>query len=111
MNRTRDFSFTAKLGSVAGMVMFGVLLLGSQPGNAAPAPPVGPTDIKPPVVTPVPPVPPKPKPCEVIKCTPPTLEPCFVLPGHTCTPPTLEPCKPEDCKPPSTQRSDRKSVV
>ena len=103
MNRTRDFRFAAKLGSVAGMVMFGVLILGNQPGSATPVQPVGPTDIQPPVVSPLPPVPPKPKPCEVIKCVPPTLEPCFVTPGHPCTPPTLEPCvaTPDDCKPPT----------
>jgi hypothetical protein len=103
VNRTRDFSFAAKLGSVAGMVVVGVLMFGSQPGSATPAPPVGPTDIQPPILTPVPPLPPKPKPCEVIKCVPPTLEPCFQLPGHTCTPPTLDPCviKPDDCKPPT----------
>jgi len=102
VNRTRDFSFAAKLSAVAGMAMFGVLMLGSQPSVAAPAPPVGPTDIQPPVLT-IPPKPPTPKPCQVIKCVPPTLEPCFVTPGHTCTPPTLEPCvvKPEDCKPPT----------
>jgi hypothetical protein len=87
VNRTRDFSFAARLSSVAGMVVFGVLLLGSQPGSATPVP-VGPTDIQPPIVTPLPPLPPKPKPCVVIKCVPPTLEPCFV--------------KPEDCQPPST---------
>lgn len=100
MKGTRDFSFAAKLASVAGMIVFGVLLLGSQPGYAAP--PVGPTDIQPPIVT-LPPKPPTPKPCEVIKCVPPTLEPCFIKPGNICTPPTLDPCvvKPDTCKPPT----------
>jgi hypothetical protein len=102
VNRTRDFGFAARLASIGGMVAFGVLLLGSQPGSATPA---GPTDIQPPVLT-LPPKPPTPKPCEVIKCLPPTLEPCFVTPGHTCTPPTLDPCvvKPDDCKPPTPHK-------
>jgi hypothetical protein len=89
VNRTRDFGFAARLAGVAGMVVFGVLLLGSQPGSATPAP-VGPTDIQPPIVTPLPPLPPKPKPCEVIRCVPPTLDPCVV--------------KPEDCQPPTTTK-------
>jgi hypothetical protein len=105
VKHTRDFSFAAKLAGVAGMAVFGVLLLGSQPGSATPGP-VGPTDLQPPIVTPLPPLPPKPKPCEVIKCVPPTLEPCFALPGHPCTPPTLNPCvvKPADCQPPTTTK-------
>lgn len=108
MKSTRDFSFAAKLASVAGMVAFGVLVLGGQASQAAPNPPVGPTDIQPPVLT-IPPKPPTPKPCQVIKCTPPTLEPCFVTPGHTCTPPTLDPCvvKPADCTPTKPPTPDK----
>lgn len=101
MDRTRDFSFTAKLASVAGMVAFGVLLVGGQSQAATIPPPLTPTDIKPPVLT-LPPKPPTPQPCEVIKCVPPTLEPCFVLPGHPCKPP-ITPDKPPTLTPrPST---------
>jgi hypothetical protein len=101
VNRSRDFSWIARSVTVAGLTLFGALLLGAQPGTAAPFPPVGPTEIAPPTVQTLPP---KPEPCGK-KCVPPTLEPCFALPGHTCTqPPTIAPCtiNPDACKPPTT---------
>ena len=99
MDRSRDFSCTVRLAAVAGMTLFGALVLGAQPGSASPAAPVGPTEIAVPTAT----LPPKPpKPClGNKKCLPP-LQPCFVLPGHTCQPPTLDPCPADkdDCQPP-----------
>ncbi|HEV8561781.1 MAG TPA: hypothetical protein VGR06_36125 [Actinophytocola sp.] len=101
MNRSRDFSWLVRPVAVAGLVLFGALLLGVQPSTAAPTAPVGPTGFAPPTVQTLPP---KPEPC-VKKCLPPTLEPCFALPGHPCTqPPTIAPCtiNPDACKPPTT---------
>ncbi|MFL6145380.1 MAG: hypothetical protein ACJ72N_26410 [Labedaea sp.] len=105
MDRSRDYSWTVRLITVAGMILFAALFLGAQRGWASPAAPVGPAEITvataptlPTVVT----LPPKPpKPClGTVKCLPP-LQPCFTIPGHTCQPPTLEPCL-ADCQPPTS---------
>ncbi|HEV2782354.1 MAG TPA: hypothetical protein VGX25_23425 [Actinophytocola sp.] len=47
MSRTRDI----RLATIAGLILIGTLLLGAQPGIAAPPDPVNPTEIAPPPAT------------------------------------------------------------
>jgi hypothetical protein len=103
VSRTREIRWGLRLASVTGLILFGALLLGAQPGIAAPPAPVGPTDIAPPTtVTTTTTKPPKPN------FDPPTGDfeiekPCWVT--DTCKPPTdpSEPPsddpKPDDPKP------------
>jgi hypothetical protein len=93
VDRTRDFSFTAKVAALGGLILLAILLLGAQPGSAEPKP-VGPTGIAQPTE------PPSPKPCPaVVKCLPP-LQPCLNT-DHVCQPPTtLTPTKPPSFTPP-----------
>lgn len=103
MDRSRDYSWTVRTITVAGMLLFAALFLGAQRGWAGPAAPVGPAEITVPSVPTVATLPPKPpKPClGNEKCLPP-LQPCLTIPGHTCHPPTLQPCL-VDCQPPTSE--------
>lgn len=106
MDRTRDFSFTAKVTALGGLVLFAVLLLGAQPGWAEPKP-VGPTGIAQPTEPPSP----KPKPCAAaVNCLPP-LDPCLNT-DHICQPTvTFTPTKPPSFTPPPPKTTTKPPVT
>ena len=98
MKHTRGLNWLTRLTAVAGLILFGAILLGAQPGAAAPTAPVDPTEI----TLPGPPPPPSPHVNPTIKPTVVdlgTLEPCWQK--DTCTP-----CpKAVTCQPPSSDPS------
>jgi hypothetical protein len=98
----RAVHWAVRLAVVAGTMLFGVLLLGTQHGHAAPPAPVTPTELAQPTLT-TSPKPPTPTPAIDVPATDIVIEPpCWQL--DTCPPP-VDPCadKPEECQPPTKE--------